>query len=351
MRMDAIAARELAAKILHSAGASPDHAAIVADCLVSADLRGVGSHGISRLMIYCERFDSRLVNPQPNFTFPREKNAAILMDADNGPGAVAGVAAMDKAIEKAKVHGMASCAVAHANHFGIAAYYGMRTLEHDMIGLAFTNAPANVAPWGGKKTYFGTNPICFTAPALTKRPIVFDAATSVVARGKILLAEIENQDIPEGWALDPGGNPTTNAKTALAGSMLPFAAYKGYGIAMMIEILCAMLSGSAFGPHTGELYGNKNRQQDISMFFCAIDIASFTDTHDFKTRMDQMIDEVKSAEKAPGVEEIFMPGEIEFCNEDYNLEHGIKVGPGVLRDLTELCKKYKLNLDPHDCLK
>jgi len=349
-RMDATAACELCAKIFVGAGVSPEHAAVIADCLIAADLRGHGSHGISRMMVYCERLDSKLVNTAPKLTFIRETDSAMVMDADNAPGPIAGIAAMDKVIEKAKKHGMASCAVCNANHYGIAAYYGMRALEHDMIGISFASASSAMAAWGGKNPFFGTNPVCFTAPALTRQPFVLDMATSIVARGKVLLADIEGKDIPEGWALDPDGNPTVKTKPALAGTLFPFGGYKGYGVAMMVDILCALLSGSMFGPHIGNVYNNPDKQ-NLGQFFCAIDIGAFAPVTDFKTRMDQMIDEIKSGEKAPGVDEIFYPGEIESNNEKVNREYGFEVGPGVMRDLADLCKRYGLGLDPSNCLK
>ena len=348
VRMDSAAIQALCNKILIGSGASKESAEIVADNLVMADLRGIGSHGVSRLHVYCARIDSGRTNLNPNFTFIRENNATMLMDADNALGAVAGVTAMDKVIEKAKTHGMASCSVKNGNHYGIAAYYGMRALPHDMIGMAFTNAPSNVAPWGGIDSYFGTNPICVTIPALTKRPIIFDAATSFVARGKINLAEIENQPIPLGWAIDKDGNPTTNATEALAGSVLPFGTYKGFGIALIIEVLCTFLSGAASGPEVGALYANAKTNQNLGFFFCAIDVNSFLDSEIFKARVDKIITDLKALKKAPGVDEIFVPGEIEFNNHDYNLKHGIEVGPGVINELNELCERYSIQANLND---
>ena len=350
VRMDPAAANELCSKIFIGAGVPLEHAAIIADCLVHADLRGHGSHGISRMMIYCERLDLKLVNTNPKFTFTQKNGCAMVMDADNASGPVAGITAMDKVIEEAKKHGIAACAVHNANHYGVPAYYGMRALEHDMIGMTFANAPSTMAPWGGKKAFFGTNPICVTAPALTKHPFVYDVSTSVVARGKILLADIEGKDIPEGWALDPDGNPTTKTKPALKGTVLPFGGYKGSGIAMMVDIFCALLSGAAFGPHIGNIYNNPTGKQNLGLFFCAFDIGSFTDVTVFKTRMDQMIEEIKSVEKVSGFDEIFYPGEIEFRSEEYNRKHGIEIGPGVMNDLAALCERYGLALDLNDFL-
>ena len=349
VRLEPVKLTELVAGIFRGAGTSCEHAATVADNLVLADLRGVASHGVSRVMVYCDRLDSKMINVDPVFRFT-QNGAAIVMDADNAPGAVAGIAGMDKTIEAAGQYGIAACAVGNANHFGIAAYYGMRALSHDMIGMSFTNAPSNVAPWGGFKSYIGTNPLCYTIPAGQRRPIVFDAATSIVARGKIILADIEGAAIPEGWALDKHGNPTVDTKEALAGSVLPFGTYKGYGLSIFVDILCAMLSGAAFGKHIGELYANSTKKQNVGHFFIAMDISKFTDVNLFKRRVDQMIDEIKANPKATGVETIYMPGEIEFDNEDMNRKQGILIGSGVMADLAALCERYKLDLNPGDCI-
>ena len=339
----------LVARVFEGAGASPEHAAAVAENLVLAELRGVASHGLSRVKVYCDRLDSKLINLNPEYKFT-QNGSAIVMDADNGLGAPAGVAGMDKTIEAARQYGVAACAVGNANHFGIAAYYGMRALAHDMIGMAFTSAPSNVAPWGGIKAYIGTNPLCYAVPAGERRPIVFDAATSIVARGKIILAGIEGKPIPDGWALDRNGNPTSDTAEALAGTVLPFGTYKGYGISIFIDILCAMLSGAEFGRHIGELYANSGTRQNLGHFFVALDISKFTDVGLFKRRVDQMIDEIKANPRAPGVEEIYLPGEIEFDNEEINRKRGLEIGRGVMAELAGACARYQLSLDPNGCV-
>ena len=349
VRLDVPKITVLVSKIFEGAGASREQASDVTNNLVLADLRGVASHGVSRVIVYCDRLDSKMINVNPSYKFT-QNGSAIVMDADNGLGAIAGVAGMDKTIEAAKQYGVAACSVGNANHFGIAAYYGMRALAHDMIGMAFTSAPSNVAPWGGIRPYLGTNPICYAVPANKHRPIVFDAATSIVARGKIILADIEGQPIPEGWALDKQGNPTVDTKEALSGTVLPMGTYKGYGLAIFVDILCAILSGAEFGKHIGELYANSKTKQNVGHFFIAFDIAKFIDVSVFKGRVDQLIDEIKANQKAPGVDEIYLPGEIEFNNEDINSKLGIEVGPGVMSDLASLCDRYSLGINPADCI-
>ena len=222
----------------------------------------------------------------------------------------------------------------------------MMAAREDMIGISLSNAPATMAPWGGMTPMMGTNPFCVAVPAARHRPLVLDCASSVVARGKISLADIENNPIPEGWALDPDGLPTTDAAAALAGVVLPFGTYKGSGIAVMVDILSAVLSGAAFGMHVGQLYSDAGTPQNLGHFLAAINIGMLNDLDTFKAGVDQMIDDIKSSKKAPGVQEIFVPGEIEFENEEYYRNKGIGAGPGVLRDLKELSAKYGDGTDP-----
>lgn len=351
MNIDVEGVRNLCIKILAGAGVPEPDAMAVADNLVQADLRGIGSHGISRMFAYCQRIQDHMINLDPDIRVIKETGSTLLVDGDNGLGAVVGIKTMDLCMKKAKESGMASCAVRNGNHFGFAAYYAMRALPQDMIGMAFTNAPPTMAPWGSITPLLGTNPFCYAIPAGRYRPIVLDSATSVVARGKISLAEIENRPIPESWAMDDQGRPTTNATEALKGTVLPFGSYKGSGISMMIDIFCALLGGAQFGGHIGNLYNNSETHQELGFFFSVIDIKSFSDPGIFKARIDQMIDEIKNSEKAYGVDEIFVPGEIEFNNEAENLIKGIEIGPGVLKDLNTLRIRYGIDVNPSDYIK
>lgn len=340
--------RRLCTRILVGAGVPEKDAAVVIDNLIRADLRGIGSHGISRLFVYCERLKDKMINVNPKIKVIKETPSTLLLDGDNGLGAVVGKRAIEMCIEKARENGSVTCTVRNGNHFGIAAYYAMMAVPYDMIGISMTNAPPTMASWGSITPLLGTNPFCFAIPANKHRPLVLDCATSVVARGKINLAEIENKSIPEGWAMDRAGRPTTNATEGLKGSVLPFGTYKGSGISMVIDILCALLSGAQYGSHMGNLYNNSETHQELGFFFSIIDIKSFSDPDTFKSRVDEMIDEIKSSEKAYGVEEIFVPGEIEFNNEKANLTKGIEIGKGVLRDLNILRERYSVDINPSD---
>ena len=344
-RLNVEAALQIVQRIFVAAGLPQADAAVVADNLVQADLRGHGSHGIARLRVYCDRIRTGFVARAPAIQIINETQAAFHLDGGHGMGAVVAAKAMRMCVEKARSSGVAMCSVRAGTHFGIASYYTVQAAAHDMIGFACSNAPAAMAPWGGITPMMGTNPFSIAVPAGNHRPLVLDSSSSIVARGKINLAEIENRPIPLGWAIDKEGYPTTDATTALKGSVLPFGEHKGYGIALMIDVLAGVLSGADYGTHIGPLWDNSETHQNLGFFLLAINIASFRKVEEFKGKIDQMIDEIKASQSAPQVDEILVTGEIEFRNEEYNRKHGIVVGPGVLRDLEALRRVFELDIN------
>lgn len=339
------AARQLAQRIFEAAGLPGADAAVVTDSLIQADLRGHSSHGLSRAHVYCERIDAGLVAKEPEIKILNETGAAFHLDGGHGMGAVVANRAMAMCIEKARSSGVAMCSLRAGTHFGIASYFTMQAVRQNMIGFACCNAPATMAPWGGVTPMLGTNPFSLAVPAQRHPPVVLDSSSSVVARGKINLAEIENRSIPLGWAIDTAGNPTTDASAALRGSVLPFGEHKGYGIALMIDILSGVLSGASTGPDVGQLWHNDDTRQNLGFCLLAIHIAAFCGLREFKQRIDRLIDEIKTSRLGPNTNEILVPGELEFRRERSNREHGIVVGPGVLRDLDELQRRYGLDQD------
>ena len=225
-------------------------------------------------------------------------------------GAVVARQAMRMCIDKAKGSGIAMCSVRAGNHFGIASYYTLQAAAEDMIGYACSNAPATMAPWGGITPMLGTNPFSMSVPAERHHPIVMDNSSSVVARGKINLAEIENRSIPLAWAIDKEGtHPTTDATAKrFTGSVLPFGEHKGYGIAMMIDVLCGVLSGASYGRHLGPLWNNPDTHQNLGFFLLAINIAIILRYRRSSSGdIDQMIDEIKASKPAPNTDEILVP--------------------------------------------
>ena len=264
------------------------HARDVAGCLIKAELRGVDSHGLVRLPVYSRRVQAGAVNAQPDIQLTARAASAALVDGDNGLGPVVGARAMDAALDLATQQGTGFVGVCRSNHFGPAAYYVERAVARGLIGIAISNAPPNMAPFGGKTRLLGTNPVAIAIPAGQEDPLIFDASTSVVARGKIIVAAHVNKSIPEGWAIDPDGYPTTDPADALAGAMLPFGGPKGSAISFIIDIFCGVLTGAAFAQHLNTLEDLAN-VQNVGHVFVAFRTDLFVADDQFRMRMDEML--------------------------------------------------------------
>src|SRR5688572_24825558 len=298
--------KKLAADIASAAGVVRADAEVLADSLVAADLSGTTTHGLPRLAIYVKRIQKGLIDPKPPFVIGRQRGATIAVDARNGLGQVQAFKTLERLIPMAKENGTAVATVRNSQHFGAVGYYCNLAADDGMILLAMTNCEPAMSPAGGCQPYFGTNPIAASFPTGKGFHVKVDLATSLVARGNIIAAQKGGQAIPEGWALDPEGNPTTDASAALLGTVLTMAGHKGYALALMVEVLSSVLSGSAVGPSIGSMYKNLDRKQDVGHFFCLLDIAAFMDVPQFIERIDDMIDGIKSCRKRPGVEEILI---------------------------------------------
>jgi len=335
--------RAFAGACLERVGVPPGSAAVVADNLVEADLRGVESHGVARLAVYLERVAAGLVNPEAEGKMVRERAAMAVMDGENGLGAVIGTAAVELAVRKARQAGTAFVAVRNSNHFGTAAYYLIPPIRHRMIGFTVTNGPGVMAVWGGRTRAVGTNPIAFGIPARKERPVILDMATSVVARGKLVFANLKGERIPDGWAVDPDGNPTNDPATALKGALLPAGGPKGSGMALAIEMLAGLLSGGAVLDEIGELYNNPHRPQGTCHLFAALDIAAFEDADRFLDRMDKLIRDVRSLPRMPGADRIYLPGEPEWLAKEQRTRTGIPLPPALFAELQGLATKYQVD--------
>jgi LDH2 family malate/lactate/ureidoglycolate dehydrogenase len=226
----------------------------------------------------------------------------------------------------------------HSNHNGPCSYFAMQALPHNFIGFSATNPPLSMAVWGSRGRGLGTNPFAVAIPAGRHPPMVVDMSSSVVARGKVVEAAKRGETIPEGWALDPDGNPTTDAKAAEAGVVLPFAGPKGSAIAILVDVFSGVLSGAAFGSLVNNLYADFVNPQNNGHVVAAIDVGRFMATPDFLGRMDQMIDLMKAAPLAKGVDEILMPGEPELRKEKELRKTGIALPPNVVSEIKEVCE-------------
>ena len=330
--------REWTEKVFKKAGLSKNDAALVTDSLIEANLRGVDTHGITRMLkVYIDRVKAGVMKPETKCTIVREKPSTALIDCNNGIGQVGSDFAMNLAIEKAKTTGTAFVATTHSNHFGAGAYWAMKALKHGMIGFAATNGPASFAPTGGRVPMLGTNPFAIAIPAGKELPFVLDMASTVVARGRIILHAKQNIPLQPGWAFDEKGRPTTDPHEAVKGLLAPIGGYKGYGIGLAIDMLSGIMTGSNYGPHfPGFLADNMKDPSDIGSLFAAISIDSFMDVPEFTAKIDTAIREFKDCPRAEGVEKIYIPGEIELGIRAERLKEGIPMPEAVVNDFKAL---------------
>jgi LDH2 family malate/lactate/ureidoglycolate dehydrogenase len=343
IRVDKDELQSLVAKLFHATGLDEAQASTIARHLVLANLRGVDSHGVSRVEIYIRRYEMGLMSKALNYRIIRESAASALIDGGNSSGIVLSTRAIELAVSKAKSAGIGIVGINHSNHCGMLADYTMYAAQHDCIALAVTNAPANMAPWGGKERFFGTNPFSYAFPCEEEKDVVLDMATSVVARGKMIVAQKNKQSIPLGWAITKDGEPTTDPQEALEGLVLPVGGYKGYGIALFVEALSGLFTGAFFGPHLADLYKDLNRPQNIGQCFIVMRADLFQPLDEFKLRMDQMVREIRQIPKVDGVERIYLPGEIEEEKHRDRAIGGIPLSPEILHELSTVAVRYGIS--------
>ena len=340
------------ATALTKAGVAPEDAAIVADVLVAADLRGVESHGVARLeSYYVGRIRAGQIAAKPHVQTVRETPTSLLVDAGNGLGHPAAKRTMERLLDKAAQSGAAFGAVRNSNHFGIAGYYAMLSLDRDMIGIASTNSVRYGAPTFGKDILLGTNPLAFAIPAKNEPAFVLDFATTTVPKGKLEVYSRKGKQLNPGWAIDATGHETLDPNVALKGALLPLGGFgvdngghKGYGLGLLVDILCGVLSGGAFGndlpaPTDGPQPGK------ISHFFAAFKIDGFRAPEEFKADMDTELRAFKDSAKAPGHDRIYVAGEIEHEQTLYNREHGVPVHLKVWDGLQKLAGELDIPFD------
>ncbi|HEY8313566.1 MAG TPA: Ldh family oxidoreductase [Candidatus Baltobacteraceae bacterium] len=334
--------------VLEHVGVAPEEAAVVADVLVAADMRGIESHGVARLeTYYVSRIRAGKLTARPKYTIVRETETSVLFDADNGLGHPVGKRAMQKVIEKAQAHGAAFGAVRNSNHFGIAGYYAMMALDRDMIGMASTNSVRYGAPTFGKDVMLGTNPLAYAVPAKNEPAFVLDFATTTVPKGKLEVYKRKNKPLNPGWAIDESGEMTTDPDAALRGALLPLGGFgvdngghKGYGLGMLVDIFCGVLSGGKFG--TG-LPGVKDTMEGaISHWFGAFRVDGFRDVEEFKADMDAELRAFKASQTVPGQERIYVAGEIEHEKTAYTRKNGVPVHGKVWDGLERLAKELQI---------
>lgn len=329
-------------RVLERLGVPEEDARVVADSLVQANLEAADSHGISRLPIYARRMHEGRIQARPDVGI--ETHGSILrVDGGNGLGQVASYRALKAAFPVARESGVAGVAVRRSNHFGAAAYYCQMACDEGMALIATTNSPPGIAPWGSSKAYMGTNPIAFGFPVEDGPPLIVDMSSSVTARGKIINAAREGSPIPEGWATDEDGIPTTDAAAALRGAVLPFGGAKGYALALAIEVMSGVMSGASFGPHVNNLYKEDDQPADVGHSFILLDISRWLPPEDYRARIGQLLGEIKASPRAQGVGEILYPGERRRRTYLAKLEEGIVLPRAVREELTKLAEDLGLS--------
>ena len=334
-----------AQRVLERAGMSADGAATTADVLIASDVRGIASHGLARLPYYVTAIEGGGIDPRAEPIIVRESATTALLDARNGMGHPVGVRAMSLAVEKAAAHDLGMVTVRHSNHYGIAGYYAMMALPREMIGISLTNTHPGVAPTGGRSRVYGTNPIAIAVPTADPLPFVLDMSTSVVPYGRLEVAARRGTSLAEGWALNAQGRPTTDVEEALVGMLLPLggpaitSGYKGYGLALAIEMLSAVLPGSQYGPLVHPMAAAQ-AQSDLGQFFMAINVAAFDEPAAFKERAADLLRLVKASPRADEATEILVAGEKEQRATDLVRQLGVPVEDAVVTALEALAARY-----------
>jgi len=330
--------------VLQRAGVPARDAGLVADTLVAADLRGVHSHGVMRLPIYVQRIQAGVVQAESSISITAEGPAFAQIDAHNGLGQVVSVQAMDLAIEKASRSGVGVVGVAHSTHFGAAAYYALRATDRQMIGVAIANTLPLMPAVGGAARIVGNNPIAYAIPAGRQRPVVLDIATSVVAMGKVQRARGRGERVPLGWGVDREGMPTDRPEAIMDGGMLlPAGGHKGFGLAMIFDLLCGPLTGAGWSSGVAGLgLPAHPRRQNAGHLFLALDVAQFRPLPAFLDEVDRYVETIRASPRAPGVDRIYVPGEIEFEMAEARRREGIPLDANVLDDLAHLAGEFSL---------
>lgn len=349
--------RNFSINIFKQIGCSEKDAVTAADALLSADLRGIDSHGVARLSGYVRLWEAKRVNAKPNVRIVHESPSTAVVDGDAGLGLVVAPFAMQVAIEKAKVAGTGWVAVKNSNHFGIAGYHAMKALQHDMIGMAMTNASPLVAPTFSVERLLGTNPICVAIPAKEQPPFVADFATTTAANGKLEILQRKNQEAPQGWIQKKDGSVSIDPNELKnGGALIPLGSdrehgsHKGFCLGAWVDIFSAVLSGANYGPWVPPFVSflappSNPVGEGIGHFFGAMRVDAFRPADEFKSHMDNWIKTFRSAKTVEGQEKVIIPGDPEREFESIRAKGGIPLNAKVYDDLVELGKKLGVKLE------
>jgi L-2-hydroxycarboxylate dehydrogenase (NAD+) len=351
--------RTFTENIFKKIGCDENDASVAARALLSADLRGIDSHGVARLNGYVRLWEAKRVNANPSIKIIHETPSTAVVDGDSGLGLVVAPYAMQVAIDKAKNVGTGWVSVSNSNHFGIAGYHAMKALQHDMIGVAMTNASALVAPTFSIERMLGTNPICVAIPAGKEPAFVADLATTTAANGKLEILQRKGQHAPGGWIQDKDGNPSTNPHELKGGgALLPLGgdrdhgSHKGYALGAVVDIFSAVLSGANYGPWVPPFPAYVPMPENmpgkgIGHFFGAMRIDAFRKADDFKLHMDQWIRRFRSAKTTKDQPAVLIPGDPEREAESERMQNGIPLLNAIIENLMELAEKFDVPFVVH----
>jgi LDH2 family malate/lactate/ureidoglycolate dehydrogenase len=333
--------RDFAGAVYKKVGLSPQDAHLCADSLVQADLSGHQSHGVLRLSWYAARLKAGVCDASARPEIILDAGALAVIDGHDAMGQVVAALGAQEAIKRAKAHGIGAVAMRHSNHFGTAFYFTLIAARSGCIGFLSTNASPAMAPWGGREKALGNNPFSWACPAGRYAPMVLDMANTGVARGKIYLAKQKGVDIPLGWAINAAGAPTTDPVEAIEGIILPMAEHKGYGIALAMDMLSGVLTGSGFSTDVSGPYQAKRRSMSGHLMI-AINIEAIQPLSDFNRRMEDLIGRMKNVPRAQDFDEIFYPGELEARQDARHRKIGLQLPADTLADLEKLATDYGL---------
>lgn len=344
MRIQHADLRSFCIQVLQKLEVPTEHAEQTTDILIQSDLFDISSHGVARLKRYVQGIKDGIMRPDANIKLIEDFPSSIVVDADNGLGQAASHFAMTETINRAKKNGVCVCTVRNSNHYGIAGYYSLMAEKEGLFGLSMTNASVLVVPTGGKDAVYGTNPLAFSCPSGNGTPVHFDMATSTVPRGKLEVYDRLNKKMPLGWAVDEHGNDTDNPGHVLknfltrnGGGLMPLGGYKGFGLGLLVEILSGVLSGSDFGTHTYQ-----GQYPNLGHFFLAFDISKFMPLDDFKSRIVELSNQLKSVSQTD--KEVEIPGEASFKSLQYNMKNGIPIDAPVQKNLIELGQEFEIEI-------
>ena len=331
--------RDHCAAVLVAAGLVEHQAWLVADSLVDAEARGISSHGVNRTRIYAERLRAGMLAAGAEPEVVKDRPGSVQIDAHNAIGHVGASAGMKLAIARAAEVGTCAVGVANSNHCGTLAYFTRQAAAQGLVAIAMSTAPTTMVYFGGRTRAVGTNPLSMAVPRPDGPPIVVDMATSAVARGKISLAHQLGQEIPEGWAVDKDGVPTTDAATALAGSVVPFSGPKGSGLAMMIDLLAGAMVAGAWGDGIGNMYEDWTRAQRVGHLFIVLDPDAWSGREGFMAQVGDFARHLHDLPPAGGFDEVLLPGEVEERSYRKARDEGVALPLEIVTDLDDIARE------------